>query len=433
MTTQITLPIDQNEVRALSQSKNEPEWLSSLRLEALTLAGQLDYPKLEKTNLNRWSIDSYGKYKSSEPINSLADLPEKFQTSLQDQKDNLLVQRNSNVVFQTLSDELAKQGVIFTDLETAAKEHSELVQQYFMQAVKKDESQLTAIHTSLWSGGVFLYVPKNVQVDIPLQVLFLNEDDSSIFSPHVLIVAESNSSVSYVDHVTSEGVSNELVHNSVVEVFVKPGAKVQFSTLHNLNDKITDLSYRRAVVENDGGIEWIIGEMNDGNCMSDTSSILKGNGSTSDAKIVCIGTNDQKLNITTNATHFGKSSDSDMITRAVMNDNATAIINGVTKIEHGAKNANGEQTEKVLMLSPTARGDANPMLLIDEDEVTAGHAASVGQVDKNQIYYLMSRGISKETAERLIIYGFLAPVVSQIPIKQVADQLQALIEGKLER
>ncbi|MDP5275109.1 Fe-S cluster assembly protein SufD [Chengkuizengella axinellae] len=433
MTTQIVLPIDQNEVRENSQSKNEPEWLSNLRLEALTLAGQLEYPKLEKTNLNRWSIESYGKYKSTAPITSIADLPEAYQEALQDQKDNLLIQRNSNVVFKSLSDDLAKKGVIFTDLETAAKEHPELVQPYFMQAVKKEENKLTAIHTALWSGGVFLYVPKNVEVEIPLQVLFLSEDDSSIFSPHVLIVADTNSSVTYVDHVTSEGSSNELVHNSIVEVFVKSGAKVQFSTLHNLNDSITDLSYRRAVVENDGRIEWIIGEMNDGNCMSDTSTVLKGNGSTSDAKIVCIGLNEQKLNITTNATHFGKNSDSDMITRAVMNDNATAIINGVTKIEHGAKNANGEQTEKVLMLSPTARGDANPMLLIDEDEVTAGHAASVGQVDQNQIYYLMSRGISKETAERLIIYGFLAPVVSEIPIKQVSDQLQALIEGKLER
>ncbi|MNJ56321.1 FeS cluster assembly protein SufD [compost metagenome] len=165
--------------------------------------------------------------------------------------------------------------------------------------------------------------------------------------------------------------------------------------------------------------------------MSDTSSVLKGNGSTSDAKVIAIGSGSQKMNYTTRAVHFGKNSDSQMITRAVMREQATAIINGVTKIEHGATKANGEQTEKVLMLSPKARGDANPILLIDEDDVTAGHAASVGQVNPEQIYYLMSRGITKEEAERLIIYGFLAPVVADIPLEQLQQQLQALVERKL--
>src|SRR5690606_13628822 len=150
--------------------------------------------------------------------------------------------------------------------------------------------------------------------------------------------------------------------------------------------------YRRALLEQDASINWVIGEMNFGDTMSDTHSILKGNGSNSDAKVICVGTGDQKLNITTRAAHFGRNSSSDMLTRAVMRDNATAIINGITKIEKGATDANGEQTERVLMLSPTARGDANPMLLIDEDEVKAGHAASVGQVNKDQLYYLMSRG-----------------------------------------
>lgn len=232
-------------------------------------------------------------------------------------------------------------------------------------------------------------------------------------------------------HWTAAG--SERVHNSVVEVFVKPGAKVQFASVHQLDRSFTDLSYRRALVENDGKIDWILGEMNDGNCMSDTTSILRGNGSASNTRVLCVGSAAQQLNLTTRAVHFGKSSDSDMVTRAVMRDEATAIINGITKIEHGATGANGEQTEKVMMLSPKARGDANPMLLIDEDEVTAGHAASVGQVDPNQIYYLMSRGISRQEAERLIIYGFLAPVVSSIPIGKLSEQLQTLVERKLQR
>ncbi|MDU5946171.1 MAG: SufD family Fe-S cluster assembly protein, partial [Paenibacillus macerans] len=176
---------------------------------------------------------------------------------------------------------------------------------------------------------------------------------------------------------------------------------------------------------------WIVGEMNGGDAASETLSILKGNGSSSDVKAIAVGSGSQRLNYTTKAVHYGKSSSSQMITRAVMRESATAIINGITKIEKGATKADGQQTEKVLMLSPKARGDANPILLIDEDDVTAGHAASVGQVNPEQIYYLMSRGISRAEAERLIIYGFLAPVVSDIPLEPLQKQLQALVERKL--
>src|SRR5690606_30045244 len=137
---------------------------------------------------------------------------------------------------------------------------------------------------------------------------------------------------------------------------------------------------RRAVLENDARVEWIVGDLHNGNTLTDTKSILKGNGSVSDSKIISVGTGSQRMSLTTGAVHFGKSSESDMVTRAVMKEEATAIINGITKIEHGATKSNGQQTEKVLMLSPKARGDANPILLIDEDDVKAGHAASVGQV-----------------------------------------------------
>jgi len=137
------------------------------------------------------------------------------------------------------------------------------------------------------------------------------------------------------------------------------------------------------------------------------------------------------MSLTTQAVHFGRSTESDMITRAVMKDEATAIINGVTKIEKGATKSNGQQTEKVLMLSPKSRGDANPILLIDEDDVKAGHAASVGQVNADQVYYLMSRGISRQEAERLIIHGFLDPVVSEIPLKGLREQLHRILERKL--
>lgn len=402
--------------------------MTALRTEGLALAESLELPKLEKTRIDRWSISSYGSYKKQSELTSLDELPEAAKGLAN--ADNLIVQRNSSVVYNQLAETLKQQGVIFTSLENALNEHGDLVKKYFMKAVEMNENQLTALHAALWNGGIFLYVPKNVQIELPLQALFLTDDAEASFVPHILIVAESNSSVTYVENFVS-AIDKELVQNGIVEVFVQPGAKVHYASIHNMGESVTDLTYRRAIVENDGSVQWVVGEMNYGNSLSDTTSVLKGNGSDSDAKVICVGTDEQKMNLTTRAVHFGKASTSDMITRAVMRDGATAIINGITKIEKGATGCNGQQTEKVLMLSPKARGDANPILLIDEDDVKAGHAASVGQVNPDQIYYLMSRGISKEEAQRLIIYGFLAPVVSEIPISNVEEQLQRLVERKL--
>ncbi|MCR8634599.1 Fe-S cluster assembly protein SufD [Paenibacillus radicis (ex Xue et al. 2023)] len=435
MSANTILPIDRQTIVELSKSRREPEWMTNLRAEALELAGSLELPKLEKTRIDRWNLNSFGSYKAEAALTSLEELPESAKALLQDegqgQAENLLVQKNCSVVYHSASEELAKQGVIFTSLEDALVNHADLVKSYFMSVVSKDENQLTALHTALWSGGVFLYVPKNVQVNVPIQALFLTDDAEASFSPHILIVAEQHSSVTYVDNFASVGELNNLVQNGIVEIIVKAGATVNFASVHNLNASVVDLSYRRAIVENDANVHWVIGEMNYGNVMSDTTSVLKGNGSNSDAKIICVGTGEQKLNVTTRAIHFGKASTSGMITRAVMRDESTAIINGITKIEKGATGANGEQTEKVLMLSPKARGDANPILLIDEDDVKAGHAASVGQVNPDQIHYLMSRGITKEEAQRLVIYGFLAPVVSEIPMEKVKSQLQSFVERKL--
>lgn len=432
MSTQTILPIDRNSVFELSTSKNEPEWMTNLRLQALELAGQLELPKLEKTSLKRWHLDAIGSLEAAGKTEQISSLPDNAKLFVGEEADGPLVYiNNSGKVLTRITEELSSQGVIFTDLETALHQHGDLVQKYFSQAVKTDEHRLAALHAATWNGGVFVYVPKNVQVEVPLQALFITENSTNAFVPHVLIVAEDNSSVIYTDSVVSEGGDGPLVSNAVVEVFVKPGAKVQFSSVHQLGEEVVDISYRRAVVEKDGSVEWIIGEMNNGNGISDTTSMLKGDGSQSDAKVICVGTQDQKLNLTTRAVHFGRSSDSNMITRAVLRDSSTAIINGITKIEKGATGANGEQTEKVMMLSDRARGDANPMLLIDEDDVTAGHAASVGQVNPDHVYYLMSRGIDKEQAERLIIYGFLAPVVSQIPLENLEQRLQRMVERKL--
>lgn len=365
----IMMSVDRNQVLESFRADQEPEWVTVLREQGFRLAEELPLPKLEKTNIERWNLGTFGEIRRPEQRDSLKDAG--GATSEWIDSDNALVQRNSGIEFHRLTEELRGQGVIFTGLEQAVRENPELVKPYLMQAVRADENRMTAIHAALWSGGAFLYVPKNVQVVQPLQALFLLDDEEACFMPHVLIVAEENSSVTFVENAVS-AVSRKHDQFGIMEVFVKRGAEVHVASVRGLGKQVTDMTYRRAHVEADGRIRWVVGEMNAGNAMADTASILQGDGADSDAKVICVGAGEQHMNLTTRAVHIGQFSTSDMVTRAVMREDATAIINGITKIEKGASGTNGQQTEKVLMLSPKARGDANPILLIDEDDVQAG-------------------------------------------------------------
>lgn len=424
----MTMNNAENRVSGQLQYEAEPDWLTMLRKRGLNAVSTLQLPKLEKTNLQRWPLRQQGICRKPELVMSLDELPESIRKWVY--SDNVLVQRNSGPLIKHLTEELQKQGIILTDLETATRLYPELVKPYFMQAVQTEENLLTAQHAARWIGGAFIYIPEGVHVETPLQTLFFVDESDTLFMPHVLVVAEERSSVTLVENTMSLD-KIVAVNQAVMEVFVGEGAKVNVVSLHQLDRDLIDLTYRRAIVEQDGRVNWLIGEMNGGKSMSDTASILKGEGAGSDIKSILVGSGRQTMNITARTVHVGKNSPSDMVIRAVMREQSTAILNGITKIEKGASEANGQQTEKILMLHPDARGDANPILLIDEDDVKAGHAASVGQVNPEQLYYMMSRGISRVEAERLIVYGFLAPVVAEVPLEGVATQMQALVEQKL--
>jgi Fe-S cluster assembly protein SufD len=276
-----------------------------------------------------------------------------------------------------------------------------------------------------------LYVPKNVELTTPFQAVFFNNDNEAGLVNHVIVAAEDNSSVTYVENYLSTNESTSSVANVVSEVFAGSGSKVVYGAVDNFAKGMTVYVDRRGRVERDGRIEWALGQFNDGNTVSDNTTHLIGDGSFTDTKTVTIGRGDQKQNFVAQIFNHGKHSEGYILTHGVMKDSASSIFNGITKIEHGATKSHGEQTERVLMLSEKARGDANPILLIDEDDVTAGHAASVGRIDPIQMFYLMSRGIPKAEAERLIIHGFLAPVVNEIPLESVKKRLVEVIERKV--
>lgn len=428
------LLFERDVVKQLSQQNAEPEWMLDFRLNALAKASDLPLPKVEKTHIRFWNFTEFAPYTTQPVVSNYNDLPQAVRsfTDTEVSKRNLLIQHNSSVVYTELMQELADKGVIFTDLHTALREHGDLVKKYFMsKAIGADEDRLTALHSALWSGGVFLYIPQNVELDVPIQSLVWTDKSEVGVIPHVLIVVEANSRLTYVDnYISADGVEG-VVHNGVSEVYVGPGANVQYATLHHYSEGVTDVSLRRAVVEQDGRIDWIVGDLNNGNTLSDNMTILEGNGSSGYVKSITVGSGKQENSITSRMQHIGKHTPSDILARGVMKDAASTILNSITKIENGASGADGQQTGRVLMLNEKARGDANPILLIDEHDVTAGHAATVGKIDPMQIFYMMSRGLSREEAERLIIYGFLNPLLEEIPLEGVVEQMKRVIERKL--
>jgi Fe-S cluster assembly protein SufD len=434
-TNDMKLTYDKAYIQEFSKARNEPEWLLDLRLRGFELSSELPMPRPEKTKINNWNFTSFKHEVPADSIQSIDELPNEILslTGKDAEAGNIYVQRNSTPAFSMLSVDLKERGVIFTDLATAVREHSDLVQKYFMKdVVKVDEHRLTALHAALLNGGLFLYVPKNVEVDVPLQAVFWQEDPEAGLFNHVIVVAEANSSVTYVENYLSKGTDQPSVANIVAEVYVGQNAKVQFGAVDNLSEGVTTYVNRCGNVERDGKIDWALGQMNDGNTISDNTTNCIGDNSQTDTKTVSIGRGEQKQNFVIRVNQYGKRTDAQMLAHGVMKDGASSIYNGIAKIEHGATKSNSEQTERVLMLSEKARGDANPILLIDEDDVTAGHAASVGRMDPIQMFYLMSRGVSKKEAERLIIHGFLAPVVNELPIEGVKKALVEVIERKVQ-
>ncbi|VEF47071.1 FeS assembly protein SufD [Bacillus freudenreichii] len=436
MTIDTKMTIDQEYIRSFSSNNHEPAWFTDLRIQALEKAEDLPMPKPDKTRITNWNFTEFAKHEAEgSTFESLADLPEvaKSVVNVDSTNQNLYIQHNQKAAYLSLSAELKKQGVIFTDLFTALSEHEDLVKKYFMtDAVKVDEHKLTAFHAALVNGGAFLYVPKNVEIKEPIQAVYIFDDKEAAMFNHVIVVAEDNSSVTYVENYLSTDEEVNGVVNIVSEVFASANAKVVYGAVDTIAQGSTVYVNRRGITGRDATLEWALGMMNDGNTIAENTTNLIGQGSKGDAKTVVVGRGKQTQNFTTSVVHYGKNTEGFILNHGVMKEAASSIFNGIGKIEKGASKSNAVQESRVLMLSEKARGDANPILLIDEDDVMAGHAASVGRVDPMQLFYMMSRGISKADAERLIIHGFLAPVVEKLPIEAVKSQLTEIIERKMQ-
>ncbi|MFC2797104.1 MAG: Fe-S cluster assembly protein SufD, partial [Streptococcus sp.] len=275
----------------------------------------------------------------------------------------------------------------------------------------------------------------NVEISEPIEGIFYQDSDSDVpFNKHILIIAGKNSKFSYLERLESKGEgSATATANVTVEVIARSGAQVKFAAIDRLGENVTAYISRRGKLGQNASIDWAIGVMNEGNVVADFDSDLVGNGSHADLKVVALSSGRQVQGIDTRVTNFGCNSIGNILQHGVILEKGTLTFNGIGHIIKGAKGADAQQESRVLMLSDQARSDANPILLIDENDVTAGHAASIGQVDPEDMYYLMSRGLDQHTAERLVVRGFLGSVIVEIPVKEVRDEMIATIEEKLSQ
>ena len=408
-----------NQLQTASGAHGESAEFTARRLAAFDSFAAAKMPRMQKFNFSTWAL-----FDRQPELNWVGAAAPDLAPVEADQIR--FVQAGQTTLEAHLPQKLIDQGVILMDLFEALQKVPDLVEANLMRTiVKPEENKLTAYHLAYLNAGAFLYIPKGVKVDTPVEIDLI-QDSTQANQPlnsHLLIIADDNSEVSVLQHTTTRG---EEVNPAslMVEIDARQGSHVAFSSLDELGDQTVTYFKRRANIGRDG-------LMNGGDTVGDMDSELIGVGGEGDSKLIAVTTGDQHVGINNRVTHHGEHTTGNINQRGVLLGASHLVFNGIGEIIHGAHGANAEQQNRVLMMSPECRGDANPILLIDENDVIAGHAASVGPVNPVQMNYLMSRGIPEPQAAHLVIRGFLSSVITAIPEKNVREKLIEILERKL--
>lgn len=333
-----------------------------------------------------------------------------------------------------LAPEAAEQGVIFTDLLTAAREYPDLVRSYLGRLIPPEASKFAALNAAVWRHGLFGYVPAGVEVRLPLWSTVCCGAAAAIH--RTLLVAEPGSSVTCVETLISApddatGAGQAAFHCGVAEIFAGPGARVTFGTLQALGPGHLSFSFRSARTDRESRVVQFTGEFGGRLVRSETLSTLEGEGGTASATVAYFATGRQHIDVVAGSVHRAPRTESSIVARGAVGGEARAVYRGTGHIVRGAKGATMSQKQRALLLSPAARADAVPSLLIDDDDVAASHAAAAAPLDPEPLFYLMSRGIRPEEARRLLVHGFFAPLLGRVPVDAVRTGLEAILDRKL--
>ena len=421
-------------------SIGEPEWLRERREHAWDVYERTPMPT---TRLEEWRYTDLRKKLALDAL-QLADTavfpddpeawPARLTATMNEDRDAAghIVIIDGHVVHADLDADLAAQGVILMSLHDAVVEHADLVRDHLAtEAVPAEDGKFAALNAALWADGIFLYVPKGVQLDLPVRVTrWLSESGAAYFS-RVLIVAEPGSRVSYVDEVVSDDFEQQTFTSTAVEVFARDGSQVQYVSVQRLGLNAFYQSVQRTLAGRNSTLDTLNVGLGASVMRVDLDAKLLGPGATSDMLGLYFGDGDQHFDFNTSQDHVEPNTGSDLLYKGALDGNSRAVFRGIIRVRPKAQRADAYQTNRNLLLSPGARADSLPNLEIEADDVKCSHGATVGALDADAKFYLMSRGLSQVQAERLVVLGFLGEVMSKLPLGGVVEKVTRVIEEKL--
>ncbi|MEP7055705.1 MAG: Fe-S cluster assembly protein SufB [Actinomycetota bacterium] len=429
-------------VEDISAKKNEPEWMLKRRLKGLDLFGKKPMPNWG-SDLSGIDFDNikYFVRSTEKQAESWDDLPADIRNTYdklgipEAEKARLIsgvaAQYESEVVYHKIREDLEALGVLFLDTDTALREQPEMFKEYFGTIIPVGDNKFAALNTAVWSGGSFIYVPKGIKVDIPLQAYFrINTENMGQFE-RTLIICDEGSSVHYVEGCTAPVYSSDSLHSAVVEIIVKKDAHCRYTTIQNWSNNVYNLVTKRTRVEAGGRMEWIDGNIGSKVTMKYPACYLMGEHAYGETLSVAFAGAGQHQDAGAKMVHAAPNTSSQIISKSVARGGGRTSYRGLVQIQEGAHGSKATVKCDALLVDDISRSDTYPYVDVREDDVSMGHEATVSKVSENQLFYLMSRGLSEDEAMAMIVRGFVEPIARELPM-EYALELNRLIELQME-
>ena len=437
-----TIGLTEDVIREISEKKGEPEWLLDIRLKALEMYEKLPMPNWgpDLSELDMSKIATYVRPQSKLNSKTWDDVPEDIKSTFdalgipEAEKEALAgvgAQYDSEIVYHSIKDELVKQGVIYTDFDQAVKLYPDLVKEYFMKCIPMTDHKFAALHYAVWSGGSFVYVPKGVKLEIPIQSYFrLNAPGAGQFE-HTLIIVEEDAYLHFIEGCSAPKYNEINLHAGAVELFVKDNASLRYSTIENWSKNMMNLNSKRVIVGKNGKIEWVTGSFGSKISMLYPMSILQGDNSTCEYTGISFAGNGQNLDTGLKIVQVGKNTSSIVDAKSISKDGGVCTFRSNVHVKPTATNSKLTVSCESLMLDSESRSDTIPNDIIETDDIEYSHEATIGKISDQTIFYLMSRGISEKDAKAMIVRGFANPISKALPL-EYAVEMNNLINLELE-
>ena len=434
--------LNEDVVRDISSRKNEPAWMLEMRLKALRMFERKPMPSWG-SDLSGINFDSIKYFvKSTEAMAaSWEDLPEDIRITYdrlgipEAEKQRLVsgvaAQYESEVVYHKIREDLAEQGVVFLDTDSGLREHEDTFKQFFGSVIPSGDNKFSALNTAVWSGGSFIYVPKGVHVEIPLQAYFrINTENMGQFE-RTLIIVDEGAYVHYVEGCTAPIYSSDSLHSAVVEIIVRKGARRRYTTIQNWSTNVYNLVTKRAVAHEGATMEWVDGNLGSKVTMKYPAVWLMGEHAKGETLSIAFAGPGQHQDAGAKMVHAAPNTSSSIVSKSVARGGGRSSYRGLVQVLEGAVGARSTVRCDALLIDDISRSDTYPYVDAREDDVSLGHEATVSRVSEDQLFYLMSRGLSEDEAMAMIVRGFVEPIARELPM-EYALELNRLIELQME-